>query len=81
MTVVIPAIAMRHFVAAIGRAVADGTVARNNHMARAVDCPRAAIGMDASAGANPARLGERQNALEHRTMKAVDVLDGWLKHE
>jgi hypothetical protein len=72
---------MRHFVAAIGRAVADGTIARNNHMARAVHGPRTSIGMDASTGANPARLGERQNALDHRTMKAVDVLDGRLKHE
>jgi hypothetical protein len=77
----IPTVAMRDFVPAIGAAIAYRPIARNYHVTGPVAGPGAGVGTGAFIGANPARLSKRQNALDHRTMKAVDVLDGGLKHE
>ena len=53
---VIPAVAMRQFMPAIGAAITHRAIARNNQMAGAIAGPGAGVRMHASAGASFARF-------------------------
>jgi hypothetical protein len=65
----IPAVAVRNLMTAVGRAIVHRPVARHDQMTSAVRNPSTGVGGRAPAGANPSRLGERQDPLYHRTVE------------
>jgi hypothetical protein len=77
----VPAVAVREFVAAIGAAIANRTVARDYQMTGAIVGPGAGVSMHASAGASFARVRERQDTLDHRPVVVMDVMERRLEHE
>src|SRR4051812_37185251 len=62
---VVPAVAMRDLVAAIGTEIAHRSAGRDDDVAGRTFFPSAGIGMNAHARAGRARLRQRQHALDH----------------
>ena len=62
---VLPAVAMRHLVAAIGAEIAHRSAGRDHDVADIALLPRAGVGVHAHLAAGRARLRQRQHALDH----------------
>jgi len=77
---VIPAVAVRHLMAAVGGAIVHRPVTRHDQMTNAIRNPGTGVGGRAPAGANPSRLSERQDLLDHRTVVVVGVSRRGFKH-
>jgi hypothetical protein len=77
----IPTVAMRQFVAAIGAAIAHRTVARDYQVTGTIAGPGAGVSMHAPAGASFARVRQRQDPLDHRPVVVMDVMERRLEHE
>src|SRR5205823_643085 len=70
----IPAVAVRDFVAAIGGAVAHRAILRNDQVTGAVSGPGASVSMHAPGSACLMGLGERQDAFDDRPVIVMGVV-------
>jgi hypothetical protein len=77
----IPAVAVRDFVAAIGGTVAHRTILRDDQMAGAVTRPGASVSVDAPGSAGFMRLGQRQDAFDDWPVIVMGVVDWRLEHK